>query len=337
MHPRKISLLLMSGVLFAQTARDLVLHIEVDLVQVDAVVTDGKGRPVTNLTAADFEILQDGKPQVIKNFAYIDTAEGKPVRALPAARRSDRRGPRDAPLPPAVDLKPADGRRTLTIMVDDRGRAWENVPAMKQALRTFVDRDKQPNDLVAILSTSGGMGIFQQFTTDPKELLAAIDHLKYNFAYSRLGLESFPSLSPLPRMRNPALLVGSRYQTMQSITGVIRGLSNFPGRKIMLVISENLPISTDDSYVQQIGDAANRASVAIYGIDPRGLPTLQLTAADNTDGMDIRQIGNVPMARASAYFYSQSGLYYLTRQTGGLFFHDNNDLAAGVQTPPATI
>ena len=321
----------MSALLCAQSSRDLVLHIEVDLVQVDAVVTDGRGRPVTNLTAADFEIRQDGKLQVIKNFSYIDTAEGNPVLARPVARRSGRRGPRDAPLPPPVDLKPADVRRTFAIVVDDLGMAWENVPAMKEALRKFVEQDKQPNDLVAILSTGGGMGIFQQFTTDPKELLAAIDHLKYNFIYSRLGLESFRGLSPLPQMRNPALLVGSRFQTVRSIMSVVRGLANLPGRKILLVISENLPVSTDDLYLQQIGDQANRASVVIYGIDPRGLPTLQLTAADNTAGLTMQQISQVPMERTEGYFYSQSGLYFLTRQTGGLFFHDDNDLAAGVR------
>ncbi len=230
-----------------------------------------------------------------------------------------------------MDLKRADVRRTFAIVVDDLGMAWENVPAMKEALRKFVEQDKQPNDLVAILSTSGGMGIFEQFTTDPKELLAAIDHLKYNFIYSRGGIESFASLSPLPQMRNPALLVGSRIQTMQSIMAVVRGLANLPGRKILLVISESLPVSTDDLYVQQIGDQANRASVVIYGVDPRGLPTLQLTAADNTADMTMQQISQVPLDRSGAYFRSQSGLYFLTRQTGGLFFHDNNDLAAGVR------
>src|SRR5580698_3493585 len=48
-----------------------VIRIDVNLVQVDAVVTDSRGRRVTNLPATAFEILQDGKPQDITNFTYV--------------------------------------------------------------------------------------------------------------------------------------------------------------------------------------------------------------------------------------------------------------------------
>ena len=47
----------------------LTIQITVNLVQVDAVVTDSKYHPVTNLQAEDFEILQDGVPQAITNLS----------------------------------------------------------------------------------------------------------------------------------------------------------------------------------------------------------------------------------------------------------------------------
>src|SRR6185436_4514852 len=49
-----------------------VIRINVNLVQVDAIVTDSKGKPVTDLRAEDFEVLQDGKPQAITNFEFVD-------------------------------------------------------------------------------------------------------------------------------------------------------------------------------------------------------------------------------------------------------------------------
>ena len=52
-------------------APNTVIHIDVNLVQVDAVVTDSRDRRVTNLQAADFELSQDGKPQKITNFSYV--------------------------------------------------------------------------------------------------------------------------------------------------------------------------------------------------------------------------------------------------------------------------
>src|SRR5690348_7870638 len=58
----------------AQESPDVpVLRVTVNLVQVDAVVTDSKGKQVTNLTANDFQLLQDGKPQKITKFSYIAT------------------------------------------------------------------------------------------------------------------------------------------------------------------------------------------------------------------------------------------------------------------------
>ena len=49
----------------------LVVRLSVDLVQVDAVVTDAKGRPITDLVAADFEILQDGRVQAVTQAVYM--------------------------------------------------------------------------------------------------------------------------------------------------------------------------------------------------------------------------------------------------------------------------
>ena len=43
--------------------KDEAVRISVTLVQIDAVVTDGKGRHVTDLKPGDFEVSEDGKRQ----------------------------------------------------------------------------------------------------------------------------------------------------------------------------------------------------------------------------------------------------------------------------------
>src|SRR5882672_1178333 len=50
---------------------DSTIRVTVNLVQVDVTVTDSEGRHVTDLKAQDFEILQDGRPQVIANFSSV--------------------------------------------------------------------------------------------------------------------------------------------------------------------------------------------------------------------------------------------------------------------------
>src|SRR6185295_19777593 len=56
---------------------DEVVRIDTNLVQVDAVVTDAKGRHVTDLRADEFEILEDGRPQQVTSFSYIKTSESQ--------------------------------------------------------------------------------------------------------------------------------------------------------------------------------------------------------------------------------------------------------------------
>src|SRR5687767_8459298 len=49
-----------------------VVKITTNLVQIDAVVTDRQGKRVTDLRPDEVEMLENGKPQTITNFSYID-------------------------------------------------------------------------------------------------------------------------------------------------------------------------------------------------------------------------------------------------------------------------
>ena len=91
-----------------------VVKITTKLVQFDAVVTDKDGNQVKDLTIADFEILQDGKPQEITNFSYINTetpAQSSPVTAA--------KNGKNVILPPPVRVRPENAGRLITFIVDD--------------------------------------------------------------------------------------------------------------------------------------------------------------------------------------------------------------------------
>src|SRR5580698_3871423 len=82
----------------AGAAPNTVIRIDVNLVQVDAVVTDSRGKRVTDLPSSAFEILQDGKPQTITNFSYVST---KPETAGTApARLAAKPKPAKGEIPP---------------------------------------------------------------------------------------------------------------------------------------------------------------------------------------------------------------------------------------------
>src|ERR1700683_1902954 len=95
-----------------KAADQIVIRINVNLVQVDAVVTDSHDHLVPNLEATDFQILQDGKPQKITNFSYIDArspdAAPAPVAIAPK---------KGVPAPPPLIVKPEQARRLIALVV----------------------------------------------------------------------------------------------------------------------------------------------------------------------------------------------------------------------------
>jgi VWFA-related protein len=327
---------------FQQQNPDNVIRITVNLVQVDAVVTDSHDKPVTNLKKEDFILLQDGKPQAINYFAYVNTARDTAVRPTsnnaPKQSGPGQKGAAPPPPPPPRGLKPSQIRRTVALVVDDLGLSFESIARIRGTLKKFVDQQMQPGDLVAVMRTGAGMGALQQFTGDKRILYAAIDKVKYN-AFGRVGISSFaplqavnegaPDTTNADNEREQIFSAG----TMGAVQYIVEGLKELPGRKSVVLFSEHLKINYQDGQSQRVmdsikrlTDSANRASVVIYTIDPRGLQYTGITAADDVRGRTPEQISNVSMERSQQIWDSQDGLVQLAHQTGGLFLHDNNSI-----------
>jgi len=315
-----------------------VIRIDVNLVQVDAVVTDSRGRRVTDLPASAFEVLQDGKPQEIANFSYVSTRLPKAGTAA-AVKAAAVKPVKGEPPPPPQELRPSDVRRALALVVDDLGLAGENIPLVRGAIRNFIDEQMRPGDMVAIVRTGAGMGALQQFTTDKRLLYAALDRVKYG--ESRVGISSFAPLGSgtrgtanLDHFREQTMAVG----TLAALRFVVNGMRDFPGRKSVILFTENIRLiyrgASDETVayaVQQLSDAASRASVVIHAIDPRGMPDYEVTAADDTSHMSRRRVSRVPQQREQEVVHTEEGMFALAEDTGGLFLHDTNDLSGALR------
>src|SRR5205085_3324768 len=152
-----------------------VVRITANLVQLDVVVTDRDGRQVTDLQPSDFQILEDGHPQQITHFSYINAEPT--TEPTPAPTPREKNAPPPAPVPPS-NLRPEQVRRTIALVVDDLGLSFESTVYTRTALRKFVEQQMQPGDLVAIVRTSAGAGALQQFTSDKRQLLAAVERIR---------------------------------------------------------------------------------------------------------------------------------------------------------------
>jgi VWFA-related protein len=349
-----------------------VIRINVNLVQVDAVVTDNKGKPVTNLSAEDFEVYQDGKLQTLTNFAFIDVKESRvDLPALPPAQ-ANKKGA-SLPLPPPPRLRADQIRRTIALVVDDLALAADSTVRVRESLKKWVDTQMQPGDLVAVIRTAAGMGALQQFTNDRRLLYAAIEQVQYHLG--RVGVASFAPIAGskletiLPEaddsgtqevsteadttLFNNEIQQAYMLGSIGAIQYVLKGLRDLPGRKSMVLFSENMKftylegpglVNTEFTSKGVVGerlnrliDEANRSSVVIHAIDPRGVVFTGLTAEDFTgapggDGpaMTAEDIGGIDGQRNDEVIASQDGMIALTQKTGGIFLH-NNDIQASLQ------
>jgi VWFA-related protein len=328
-------------------------RIAVDAVRLDAVVTDKDGKLVTDLTADDFDVHQDGRPQKIALVRWVPIAA--PKTANPSTAPSAGAAPIDR-------LAPGEVQRTIMIVIDDLGTSFESYPPMRAALHRLVDEQLGPNDLVAVVRTSSPDRALQQFTSDRKTLHAAIDALEWNWQ-SRTGIEglapvgqptvisiggttfSAPGFADLDALRSSM----SAQNTFASLATLIHSTKELPGRKAMIFVSEGMRmVDRYDGPGAQIGqgvipdirttmprdhveDQAVRAGVVIYALDPRGLQTARLRADDDLSHATSQNIVDTGGLRRQFLIDTQDSLAHISQQTGGFAILDTNDLASGLK------
>lgn len=132
------------------------------VVPVDVHVADSRGRPITDLTQADFTILEDGKPQEIAHFAFQQlTAEPAAVDPGGPAFRQ-RQG---------TTLEPQ--RQRVFLLFLGRGRLQH--PAMGvDGLLEFVSQRLLPQDQIAVMAWNRATS----FTTDHARILSLLERFK---------------------------------------------------------------------------------------------------------------------------------------------------------------
>lgn len=349
---------------------DEVVRVTTELVQIDAVVTDKDGKPVTDLRAEDFEILEDKKPQQITAFSYISTDNS----GLTAAVAPPPVPIKNAPQLPPAPLRPEQVRRTIVFVVDDLGLSLSSLVAVRSGLKKFVDAQMQPGDLAAIVRTGGGSGALQRLTNDKQQLYAAIDKTRWRGDNNRAGVQTFGARGPFPLPQDVGWAPQSLQGTILALRNVVSSLKVLPGRKSVLFFTDNFEIfnnpeglsigsgpnpspgtlssqdtgnlATDSgvdypNLLSSLAEASSQASVVIYTVDSRGLVYNGPMAADSSPTGNI--VSGSPGAalmsgwttatldrRSIQIFRTQSALKELAHLTGGIAIINNNDLGEGI-------
>lgn len=357
------------------------LESRVNLVPVRVVVRDSNGNAVPNLHREDFQLFEDGKPQIVSNFTVetlaslssggvvgTDAGESKPAETPPAATGAGFQ-------PPA---------RFVALLFDDPHLNLQDLMQARIAAGNYVDKYLAPTDRVAIFTVSGQMQT--DFTDDRAKLhekLSALlprtvtagdpsqsadcpimdyyeaveiqDHHDPNVlqvatqdavaCLEQMGgqapqtanaqaalVEQAQSLAESTALRMEDMGDEQTEYALRRMKEVVDRMTVLPGQRSIVLISPGFIYPNREQEFDELVDRAIRASVFINTLDARGLYTPDLG--------DISQSNNDPDLVTAGYrerlhVQGQASQVYvlmdLAADTGGLSFHDNNDLTDGLR------
>lgn len=338
-----------------------------DLVVVDVVASDSQQNPVHKLTAADFTLLEDGKPQTVKIFEEHQT---QPSAPLPPAPRLD----------PGVftnfSIAPANGALNI-LLLDKLNTPMDAQSVVRDQVLKFL-KEVPPGTRIAIFSLTTELRLLQGFTSNPEVLRALVEGKKGNQGASPLmnnategdqpGADD-PTLDTMTDMLgndpDAAMMIASFQQfeaeqqsfqlqlraryTLDALNQLARYMSALPGRKNLIWFSGSFPVSilpdpslqnpfavvasSEDEFRETV-DLLSRSQVAVYPIDARGLMTPPMLSVTQT-GSTMNKTPN-GFANANSKFFQQTSDEHGTMQqmadaTGGRAFLNTNGLKEAVE------
>jgi VWFA-related protein len=293
---------------------------QVNLVEVNVVVRDSRGKPVEGLTQDDFEILDQGKKQRISLFSAENSsrvATPPPVNAAPVSVNQPPPAPPPAPKP-----------RYVAFYFDDDNMATPDLTFARKAAEKFVNESMEPNDLVGIFTSS--TTVTHDFTNDKQKLISALGRiLSHQKAPTELGscprigvyqaFLIYNKIDPQARdlafqqgmkrycqpdyggcsqqvesmLQNQAAMIvsiadGYAKDTLGVLNEVLRYLEKKDGRRMLLMASSGyFARSTSVRRAQdKVVDTALHAGVVINSLDTKGL-SVNTLGGNPADGPPI--------------------------------------------------
>jgi VWFA-related protein len=333
----------------APTPTTPVFRSGIDLVELDLRVADGRGAPITDLTAADVEVRENGVLQRVEDLMRVSLPLPAPASTRPPAGAED----------VAANYGAGDAR-VYVIVLDDLHVDGRRTLDTRRLARAIVDRIVGPNDQAAVLYASGRTDAAQPFTSSHARLYQAIDFfvgrklrsatLERQEVYNQFfrGNRGRPRPEDLRDTADQERSANARaaLQTLATATSILGRIEG--RRKAVILLSQGLdydisglssqtgspssgismtpgPVMTGldggaiGRALGQVVGLASRANVTFYTVDPR--------AGDVSD--DVAQLHAPPedpslristQAILSEKLDAQTTLHGLAAQTGGAAF-----------------
>jgi VWFA-related protein len=337
------------------------------LVPVRVVVRDPKGQVVPNLRKEDFQVFEDGKLQDVSHF-FVETPA---VSAQTFVRTDSPAGAPGSANPPPDFIPPSRfiallfddvhvampelvrARIVATQYVDESLQPTDRVAVFTisgQSQMEFTsDRDKlhaalldlSPRATVGggVTGTGDGCPPIDYYEADlienkgdPQAFnVATHDTLACFFKNDPLMLAAARQMAKSTAMHVNEEGGSQTEYSFRRLEEIIRRISSLPGQRSLVLISPGFIDPGREYHFSQIIDQANRSSVFINTLDARGLYTPDMGDISKPFQGDPAVAGTRSLYRSGAQTAQSEVLIGLADGTGGVAFHDNNDLTGGLR------
>jgi VWFA-related protein len=298
-------------------AGNLIIRQNVRRVILDVVVSDSTGKPVSGLTAADFSIAEDGKPQHLRSFDvhdfdFISAALPKHPASLPTNTFVNvPSGPERGPL--------------YVLLLDLLDMSVDDQPVAREQVMKFI-RSKPLGTRFAVFVLSDGLYLVQGFTEDRNRLADAVNPKNPRSHIPRIFLYA-DNFQPF-------------YSATRALTGIARFLADLPGHKNVIWLSASFQSavmpSSDPSVegfsaseeIKETIDTLARGQIAVYPVDVRGTVVAHVGAQPGSTGMGgTGMVTTSDSTALNASYLTERGI---ADATGGRAFYGTNDIASAL-------
>jgi VWFA-related protein len=349
---------------------DEVIRVTSNLVSLDVIVKDKKGKAITDLKGEDFTIYENG---VAQKLAFFDSPLTEGNATDPSAA-----------VPPQPKTRAGESlpRNIISLVLDGQTTEGANFKQLQDGITKYIHERVSENDSVALFAIGGGLQLVQPFTRDKATLLSAVERsygsttvaktaeqrqISGDIAALRDKLTTGQTgeittaeggsaaaqamitqrvLEQYVQLRS-ALSVQQTRPILAALAAICEGLRPIPGKKTLVLFSQGFVAPQAlDWQVQSTIDIANRANVAIYIIDSSGLrggtpqssalvPSSALSAISASTSQESRIRSGAgesvfDISRQEGLNRQQDLLYRISGDTGGQFIKNTNDIASGL-------
>jgi VWFA-related protein len=283
-----------------------VVTVRSQLVNIDVVVRDKRGKYVTDLKAEDFNVVENGVPQKVVFFDPPLSGDGEGS------------APSQAPVQTGSTAREGSGARVrqprniISLVLDGQTTELANMKQAGAGAIKYIRERVAETDRVAVFSVSNGLQLLQPFTGDKERLVAAVERA-YTASNSSKGFEQRDIAENISKLSGTAasdtrsgeaaagpeqgaagsamadammanrvlkqyyllrttLSLQQTRPILAALAAICEGQRTVPGKKTLVLFSQGfVSPAVLDWQVRSTIDIANRANVAIYVIDSAGL------------------------------------------------------------------